>query len=111
MVFTVVQKRGNTRFFYKDPRSNNFRNAPMGTVVDNSITGRKFNNMEYLSNMFDFYLISQSANQGTVAPSHFRVLTDDLNLVQTGNSERIQKLTFMLSHVYFTWPVNLNCVI
>ena len=31
-----VKKRGNTRFFFKGNR-NEFTNAPMGTVVDNSI--------------------------------------------------------------------------
>ena len=105
-MFIVVQKRGNTRFFYRDPNSNNFRNAPMGTVVDNTITGRKINNVEHVDNMFDFYLVSQSANQGTVSPSHFRVLADDLNFRQSGRIDRLQILTFMLSHMYFNWPVN-----
>ena len=32
----VVKKRGNSRFFWKGGR-NEFQNAPMGTVIDNTI--------------------------------------------------------------------------
>jgi len=33
----IVKKRGNSRFFLKGNRGNEFSNAPMGTVVDSTI--------------------------------------------------------------------------
>ena len=104
LLFVVVQKRGSTRFFYKGPNEF-FQNAPMGTVVDNTITGRKISNFEN-PNAPDFYLVSQSVRQGTVSPSHYRVLANDFK-----NIDWLQQLTFMLSHMYYNWPVSYKCVI
>jgi hypothetical protein len=94
----------------------------MGTAVDNTVTGRKIINLKKdfrrnkkletetdlkpdnlsLKMMKDFFLVSQSVRQGTVSPSHFRVLTDDYNL----SDEKIQTFTYMLTHMYYNWPVS-----
>ncbi len=50
----------------------------------------------------EFYLISQSTNQGTVSPTHFHVVYDDSDLLP----ERIQNFTYRLTHLYFNWPVS-----
>jgi aubergine len=116
LTFIVVQKRGNTRFFYRS--NGQYVNAPMGTVVDNTVTGRKINRsakpLKRKSNspvvikqeeaielneitMSDFYLVSQSVRQGTVSPSHFRVIVNEHPKLQ--NSLSIQTITYKLTHM------------
>ncbi|CAF1117009.1 unnamed protein product, partial [Didymodactylos carnosus] len=51
-------------------------------------------------NWFDFYLISQCARQGTVAPTHYNVVWNSTNL----KAEHFQRLTFKLCHLYYNWP-------
>ncbi len=46
-------------------------------------------------------MISQSSNQGTVSPTHYHVVHDDSELPP----ERLQNLTYRLTHLYFNWPV------
>jgi len=90
LVVIIVKKRGNSRFFLKGDR-NEFQNAPMGTIIDNTITKEVGN---------EFYLISQSANQGTVSPTHFHVIEGQNVLTP----ERLQILTYRLTHMYYNWP-------
>lgn len=95
----------------------------MGTVVDNTVTGRKVNrlrlkkrdstdgheitprlerfNHDSQEEMKDFFLVSQSVRNGTVTPSHFRIL---LNENENITDERLQQLTYMINHCYFNWP-------
>lgn len=91
LTMCIVKKRGNTRFFLKGNRGNEFVNAPMGTVVDNTIvkTEKK-----------EFYLISQSSNQGTVNPTHFHVVEGAEHITP----ERLQILTYRFTHMYYNWP-------
>ena len=117
----VVQKRGSTRFFYRNNGA--IRNPPIGTVIDNTVTGRKVSKLiistrnsngnehsprleRYDNNnqevMKDFYLISQKSNQGTVSPSHFRILLNENEPYI--NDERLQILTYKLNHYYYNWP-------
>ncbi|KAH7959167.1 hypothetical protein HPB49_009136 [Dermacentor silvarum] len=49
---------------------------------------------------YDFYLISQSVRQGTVAPTHFNVIHDTTTL----KPEHMQRLSYKLTHLYFNWP-------
>jgi len=87
----IVKKRGNTRFFLREQRGNNFTNAPMGTVVDTGIVNHPGK---------EFYLISQSTNQGTVSPTHFHVVEGAEFLTP----ERLQILTYRFTHMYYNWP-------
>ena len=93
----------------------------MGTCVDKTITGRKINRLRFrfrrgeeeLSPVAetttvydemrrDFYLVSQSVRQGTVSPSHFRIILDEFGI----KDAQFQKLTFDLTHMYYNWPVS-----
>jgi hypothetical protein len=60
-----------------------------------------------IKNSAEFYLIAQTANQGTVSPTHFHVITSDDTVM---NPERLQGYTNRLTHLYFNWPVNLNFI-
>ena len=118
----VVQKRGSTRFFYNS--NGNLTNPPIGTVVDNTVTGRKVNQLRvkkrnsidgtehsprlerYNQNnqdvMKDFFLVSQSVRFGTVTPSHFRILLNENE--DKATDQRLQFLTYMFTHCYYNWP-------
>jgi aubergine-like protein len=80
--FIIINKRINTRIFIKSDR-NGFENPLPGTVIDDVIT---------LPERYDFYLISQSVSQGTVAPTSYNVIKDTLEM----NPGVIQMLTYRL---------------
>lgn len=89
--FFVVKKRGTARFFLKDNRSD-FQNPPIGTAIDTGVT----------KNVGEFYLISQSTNQGTVSPTHFHILKDSNELP----ADKLQNITYRFTHLYYNWPVS-----
>ena len=92
LTFIVVSKRINTRFFAKaDPSGNRITNPCSGTVADTVVT---------LPERYDFFLISQSVGQGTVNPTSYNVILDESGW----NPDRIQVLTYKLTHLYYNWP-------
>ncbi len=110
--FIVVQKRINTRFylmasaklkgfctimtlFCLQKNQGELDNPPPGSIVDHTITRKKW---------YDFFLVSQKVNQGTVSPSHYVVVHDGRkvrpDLIQREFLKRIKcamKLTISLS--------------
>jgi len=89
VAFTVVTKRVPQRFFHKT-KSGEFVNPYPGTVADHVVTRPEYN---------DFFLISQSVNQGTVSPTHYNMIWDT-----TGWRVDIhQKLAYKLTHLYYNW--------
>ncbi|XP_057373968.1 piwi-like protein Siwi [Daphnia carinata] len=91
--FVIVSKRVSTRFFVE--KRNGKENPPCGTVVDNTVT---------LSERFDFYLVSQKVNQGTVSPINCNVIYNSPNLTPDIH----QALAYALTHVYFNWAGTLR---
>jgi aubergine-like protein len=87
LTFIIVNKRLNTRIFQ---RGRQLTNPAPGTVVDNTIT---------LPERYDFYLVSQSVRQGTVAPTSYNVLYDTSGLTP----DKIQMLSYKMTHLYFNW--------
>ncbi|XP_018355281.1 PREDICTED: protein argonaute-3 [Trachymyrmex septentrionalis] len=85
----VVQKRINTRIFIK--RRNGLNNPEPGTIVDSCITRR---------NYYDFFLVPQNVQQGTVTPTHYIVIHDSSNI----ETDHMQRLTYKLCHLYYNWP-------
>ena len=51
-------------------------------------------------NRYDFFLVSQSVNQGTVNPTSYNVVKDTSGLLP----KHIQALTYKLTHLYYNWP-------
>lgn len=82
MSFVIVTKRVNTRFFF------NKENPPSGTVVDDIVT----NPIKY-----DFFIVSQQVKQGTVSPTYYSVIYDNIGL----EPDRMQRVTYKLTHMYF----------
>ena len=90
LTVVVVQKRINTRIF-QQAGGNNLDNPPPGTVLDHTVTRR---------DMYDFFLVSQHVRQGTVSPTHYVVVHDEINLPP----ERMQVFSYKLTHLYYNWP-------
>ncbi|KAK4314293.1 hypothetical protein Pmani_014444 [Petrolisthes manimaculis] len=86
--FVIVSKRINTRLFIDN--HGNPDNPPPGTVVDDVIT---------LPERYDFFLVSQSVNQGTVSPTSFNIIDDTTGL----KPDHMQRLAYKLCHLYYNW--------
>ncbi|XP_074072583.1 piwi-like protein 4 [Macrotis lagotis] len=85
----VVRKSCIPRFFTEMNKT--LQNPPLGTVIDSEATRPEW---------YDFYLISQAANQGTVTPTYYNVIYDDNGL----KPDHMQRLTYKLCHLYYNWP-------
>jgi aubergine-like protein len=90
MAFVIVKKRLNTRFF-RTYNGQKHSNPPPGTVVDTEVTRPEW---------YDFFLVSQSVRQGTVAPTHYNVIYDTTGL----KVDHMQRLAYKLTHLYYNWP-------
>lgn len=90
LAFVVVTKRISTRFFAPSGQGS-FSNPPPGTVVDSEVTRPE---------RYDFFLVSQSVRQGTVAPTHYNIIYDTTGL----KPDHMQRLSYKLTHLYFNWP-------
>ncbi|XP_052851566.1 protein aubergine [Drosophila gunungcola] len=84
MSFIVVSKRINSRYFV------NKRNPLPGTVVDDVIT---------LPERYDFFLVSQSVRQGTVSPTSYNVISDNMGL----SADKLQILAYKMTHMYYNY--------
>lgn len=82
IIFIVVSKRINTKFFTIDQK-----NPPAGTVVDDVVT---------LPERYDFFIVPQSVNQGTATPTNFNVLYDTMGIPPG----RLQEFTYRMCHLY-----------
>lgn len=82
MVFIIVTKRLNTRFFYNND------NPPAGTVVDDYITSPI---------KYDFFIVSQQVRQGTITPTSYSIIYDNLGL----DADKLQRMSYKLTHMYY----------
>lgn len=89
VTFVVVKKRVNARFFARAGQG--LANPPPGTVIDTEVTKPEW---------LDFYLVSQSVRQGTVTPTHYNIVLENMNL----GMDKIQRLSYKLTHLYYNWP-------
>lgn len=51
---------------------------------------------------YDFYIVSQTSNSGTVTPTHYNVIYDTKGLTPN----QVQCLTYRLCHMYYNLPVS-----
>ena len=96
LAFVIVTKRISARFFARIGERA-YENPPPGTIVDNTVTREE---------RYDFYLISQSVRQGTVAPTMYNIIKDDTNW----RPNHHQQLAYKLTHLYYNWQVSVNFI-
>ncbi|XGW10333.1 hypothetical protein V3C99_012093 [Haemonchus contortus] len=89
LAFIIVTKKVNMRIFKGAPDSK-LSNPDPGTVVDTVVTRPE---------RYDFYLVPQFVNQGTVTPVCYNVIFDNTGL----KPDHHQKLAFKLCHLYYNW--------
>jgi aubergine-like protein len=88
LTVVVVKKRIHTRIF--SSAGPTLGNPPPGTVVDSKIMH---------AGWYDFFLVSQSVTQGTVTPTHYHVIEDQIGL----RPQVLQSFTHQLTHLYYNW--------
>ena len=59
---------------------------------------------DHESKTYDFFLISQSATQGCILPTHFFVTYDDSGM----SKDCLQDLTYSLCYYYFNWAGSIK---
>ncbi|XP_037028575.1 protein piwi-like [Bradysia coprophila] len=98
LTFILVTKRINTRFFVHNGEE--YQNPQPGTVVDDVITKPE---------KHEFLLVSSQLGQGTVSPTNYNILLNNMGLSSNG----LQRLTYKLTYLYYNWcgtlPVPAVC--
>ncbi|EGG25030.1 hypothetical protein DFA_03276 [Cavenderia fasciculata] len=96
IVYIIVKKNTNTRFF---DLSNSSNNPQSGTVIYEGCVHQDW---------YDFYLIAQKTTVGTINPTHFHVICDESDI----NPPALQQLTFNLCNIYYNYdgPVRAPAV-
>lgn len=118
LVFMLVTKRINDRFFQPNPNfdKNNqnssnssknsrkynkyqkyqnkpeqkYKNPNSGLIVDTKVTS---------STLFDFFMVAQNVTQGTATPTHYQVLENETEL----SADFFYSLTYFQCFNYFNW--------
>jgi len=85
ILYIVAQKRNICRL--GADKDGNIITPPAGTVLDNTITGRKTDN---------FYMVPHKAIIGSAKPIHFHVFQNDMKL----SLNQIEDLLFKLCHLH-----------
>ncbi|XP_050528638.1 piwi-like protein Siwi [Daktulosphaira vitifoliae] len=88
IIFIIVTKRISSRFFIK--QHDTFVNPDPGTIIDSVVTD---------PTKYDFYLVSQKVHRGTVTPTHYQVIEDNINYPP----DLVQTITYKLCHAYYNW--------
>ena len=90
MLFCIVNKKKDIKFFDRDQRNNMIKNPSEGVVVDSGVIDPKY---------YEFYLQPQSVNMGTASPTHFFVINDDIKMP----IEHFENITYGLCYYYWNW--------
>nr|QZA51937.1 piwi a2.1 [Paramecium bursaria] len=89
LILISVNKKVGAKFYAGE---RNLDNPPQGTLIDTQIC----------QNNKDFYLISQKATAGTVQPTHYHVLVNDIT-EDPHIFKKLQVLSYKLCYLYFNF--------
>ncbi|GMT00729.1 hypothetical protein PENTCL1PPCAC_22903, partial [Pristionchus entomophagus] len=89
LAFTIITKKVNMRVF-KKVGATDLKNPDPGTVVDSVVTRPE---------RYDFYMVPQFVNQGTVTPVCYNIIHDTTGMPP----DRHHQLAFKLCHLYYNW--------
>ena len=90
VTFVVVKKRIHTRLFARGA------NPRPGTVVDDDAITHP--------GWYDFFLISHETRNGTVSPTHYNVLMDEIQWPR----DKLQLFVYQLCFEYFNWDGSIS---
>ncbi|XP_050076916.1 protein argonaute-3 [Anopheles maculipalpis] len=93
ITFVVIQKRIITRLFSMS--GDGIGNAPAGSVLDHTVTRRC---------KYDFFLVAQTVQMGTVTPTHYIVLRDDAQF----SPDIMQRLSYKMCYMYYNWSGSIR---
>jgi len=91
ITMVMVNVKTSERFFSE---GDNARNVPAGTVVASSV----------VSNNYDFYMVSQNSNKGSIVPNHYKVIHSDSKLEEG----MLQELIFSQCFNYVNWTGSIK---
>lgn len=77
---------------FKKVGATDLKNPEPGTVVDSVVTRPE---------RYDFYMVPQFVNQGTVTPVCYNIIHDTTGMPP----DRHHQLAFKLCHLYYNWLV------
>jgi len=93
LLYAVIDKNASQKFFIQKGRGD-LANPNSGTLV----------NSEAVSEFYDFYLIPQQCNRGTVKPTYFRVIYSDC-LLEEG---LVEELIYSQCFNYMNWSGSIK---
>ena len=88
--FVVLKKGIHTRLFARGA------NPRPGTIVDDDAITHP--------GWYDFFLISHEARNGTVSPTHYNVIHDDIQWPR----DKLQLFLYQLCYMYFNWDGSIS---
>jgi len=99
LVFFVVTKRLNDRFFHEE-KLGELQNPKNGLIVHSSGEGR---------DELDFFMVAQNVTQGTATPTRYQMIFNDSEIK---DPSYYFKLTYFQTYNYFNWsgPVKVPSV-
>ncbi|CAK73120.1 unnamed protein product (macronuclear) [Paramecium tetraurelia] len=89
LIVLSVNKKVGAKFYAGE---RNLDNPPQGTLIDTEISNGKD----------DYYLISQRTTQGTVQPTHYHVLVNDMS-DEPNILKKLQSLSYKLCYMYYNF--------
>jgi aubergine-like protein len=91
LAVVVVTKKMGVKFFLKDMAARKLDNPQPGTVIDSVVTRPE---------RLEFYLVAQSVRAGTVSPTSFNIICNEVGW----QPRHFQMLAYKLCHLYYNWP-------
>ena len=91
LTMVMVNVKTSERFFTE---GNNAQNVPAGTIVSTDIVSKNY----------DFYVVSQNSNRGSIVPNHYKVIYTDSKLEEGV----LQELIFSQCFNYVNWTGSIK---
>lgn len=88
----MVNLRNSERFF--SGQEGNMRNVNPGTLVNSCVVSKNY----------DFFIVSQQSNKGSVVPNHYKVIFSDSRLEEG----HLQELIFSQCFNYVNWTGSIK---
>lgn len=90
LAYVVMNKKHNLKtVLVNNNNQNKYFNIPSGTLIDDVVVGDDY----------EFYLVSQSSNQGISQAMHYKIMFDEIEL----KPEDVHLLVYKMCFLYYNW--------